>query len=240
MRFPGTRLGNDGLAEGDFMKLGILGRKVGMTQIFDETGARIPVSVIDTSQCIITQIKTKEKEGYNSVQFGFGEKKAQNLTKAIKGHLKKANAGSKAIIKECRLGNDDDLSKLKIGNLINIQAFNKGDRVDVIGTTRGRGFTGVMKRYGFSGKNSSHGTHKYMRHGGSIGTNTYPGRTVKNRKMPGHMGNARHTLSNLLVVDVLEKENLLLVKGGIPGARNSIVMVRPAKKFPFPDDRNFC
>lgn len=218
------------------MKLGILGRKVGMTQIFDESGARIPVSVINTSGCIITQVKTKDKDGYNAVQLGFGEKK--HLNKALSGHLKKAQAGSKMVLRECRV-EDGDMSQLKEGQFININAFNKGDRVDVIGTTRGRGFAGVMKRHGFAGKNSSHGTHKYERHGGSIGTNTFPGRTVKNRKMPGHMGNVRCTVSNLSVVDIFEKEKLLVVKGGIPGARNSIVMIRPAKKHPFPDERKW-
>jgi large subunit ribosomal protein L3 len=222
------------------MKIGILGRKVGMTQIFDEKGATVPVSVVDTSECFVTQVKTKDTDGYTALQLAFGKRKVQNVDKARLGHYKKAGVPAKARLTELRLQDGDDLSQVKPGQQLNAAIFTQGDRVDVIGTIKGRGFTGVMKRLGYSGKDATHGTSKYFRHGGSNGTNTFPGRVLKNKGMPGHMGNVPRTAANLEVVGVRSEDGLLLIKGAIPGARNGMVLVTLTKRKPIPSDRKFA
>lgn len=212
------------------MRIGILGRKVGMTQVFDEKGTIIPITVIDTSGCVVSQVKTKDKDGYTAVQLAFGEVKPQNVNKAEAGHFKKASSAAKSFVKEIRLEDTDDVASIKAGTAVPASAFQKGDYVDVTGTTRGRGFAGVIKRFGFHGKDATHGTHEYFRHPGSAGTNTFPGRIMKNKGMPGHMGDVKQTLQNLLVVDVKADENLIFVRGPVPGARNGKVMLRLAVK----------
>jgi len=206
---------------------GIIGKKLGMTQVFDQKGNAIPVTVIEAGPCSIVQIKTEEKEGYNAIQLGFLPKKASRVNKPLLGHFQKAGVGPFYVLKEFRVENPEGYT---LGQEIRVDLFKPGDYVDVIGWTKGRGFTGVMKRHNYSGAPSSHGTSDYHRHGGSVGSNTDPGRTWKGKGMPGRYGNERVTVQNLLVVDVKPEKNLLLVKGAVPGGINSIVLIREAKK----------
>lgn len=206
---------------------GIIGRKLGMTRIFDENGDSVPVTVIEAGPCAVVQIKTREKEGYDALQLGFLEKKSSRVSKPLLGHFKKAGKGPFYVLREFRV---EDPSEFQLGQEIRVDVFEVGDYVDVTGWSKGRGFAGVMKRHGFSGAPGSHGTHEYFRHGGSIGAATDPGRTFKGKRMPGHYGNERVTVQNLKVVDVKPEANLLLVKGAVPGAVNSILLIREAKK----------
>jgi large subunit ribosomal protein L3 len=212
------------------MRIGILGRKVGMTAVFDDRGFLVPITVIDTSGCIVSQVKTQATDGYTAVQLAFGEVKPQNVKKAKAGHFKKAASKAKQYIEEIRLSKEDDVAPIKLGTELSVSMFQKGDKVDVVGTSKGRGFAGVIKRFGFHGKDATHGTHEYFRHPGSAGTNTFPGRIMKNKGMPGHMGDVRSTIQGLTVIDVKPEENLLFVQGGIPGSRSSKVLVRLAIK----------
>ena len=212
------------------MRLGIVGKKVGMTQVFDDNGGTVPITVIDTSDCFITQVKTKETDGYSALQLGFGDRKPQNVTKARIGHFKKANVKARARTCELRCENTDDLTQVKAGQALSIAMFAKGDHVDVVGTTKGKGFQGVIKRYGFHGTNATHGGHKYFRHGGSNGSNTFPGKVLKNKGMPGHTGDVRRTVNNLKVVDVKPEQNLIFLKGAVPGAKNGLVMIRTSNR----------
>lgn len=221
------------------MTLGILGKKVGMTQIFDDNGFLVPVTVIDTSDCTVSQVKTMDKEGYQALQVAIGERKPQNVKKATAGHFKKAGVPAKAVQKEFRLADDADLSVFKSGQVLNVGMFQKGDKVDVVGTSKGRGTQGVMKRWGYHGADATHGVSDYFRHGGSNGANTFPGRVIKNKGMPGRMGNVKTTTLNLKVMDVKEAENLILVKGTIPGHNNSWVVVRPTNRKPTPQERTY-
>ncbi|NQW44596.1 MAG: 50S ribosomal protein L3 [Deltaproteobacteria bacterium] len=212
------------------MKLGIVGRKVGMTQVFDDNGNVVPITVIDTSNCFVTQIKTKSTDGYTAVQVGFGEKKPQNVTKPEMGHFKKAGVQARRSTKELRCENTDDVTQLKPGQTLSVGMFEKGDHVDVAGNTRGKGFQGVMKRWGFHGCDASHGGHKYFRHGGSSGSNTFPGKVLKNKGMPGHTGDVLRTVSNLKVVDVKPEQNLIFLKGAVPGAKNGMLVLRVSNR----------
>lgn len=220
------------------MRLGILGKKVGMTQIFNEAGATVPVTVIDTTGCQITQVKTRASDGYNAVQMGIGARKPQNVSKSRVGHFKKAGVAATARVKEVRFTAEDDLTQVKAGQALTPAMFAKGDRVDVIGVTKGHGFTGVMKRLGYHGKHATHGTSKYFRHGGSNGTNTFPGRVLKNKGMPGHDGAAPRTTLNLLVVDVIANENLILLKGAVPGPKQGLIVIRSSKRSKAPEGRS--
>lgn len=221
------------------MRVAILGRKVGMTQVYDEAGNLVPVTVIDTKGCVVSQVKSKAKEGYNAIQLSLGDRKPQNVNKATAGHFKKANTVAKFTVQEHRLEETDEVSGIAAGLELSAGMFEKGDLVDVIGIMKGRGFAGVMKRLGFSGKNATHGTSKYFRHGGSNGSNTFPGRVWKNKGMPGHMGNCPRTVQNLKLADVRADENLLLVRGAVPGWKNGTVLVRAAIKRPIPKGRSF-
>ena len=211
------------------MLKGIIGRKLGMTQVFGEDGNVIPVTVIEAGPCAVTQIKTKEKDGYNALQFGFWKKKPQRVNKPLTGHLKKSNAGPFYVLKEFRVA---DIGEYTVGQEITLQAFSVGDRVDVIGTSKGKGFAGVIKRHGFHGSPGSHGTHEYFRHGGSIGAHSYPGRTFPGTRMPGLFGNSRATAQNVQIIDIKPERNLLLIKGAVPGSINSVVIVTEAVKKP--------
>ncbi len=221
------------------MRLGILGKKVGMTQIFNEAGASIPVTVVDTAGCHITQVKTRSTDGYDALQMGIGSRKPQNVNKAGQGHFKKAGVAARASTQEVRFKGEKevDLTQLKAGQALNPAMFAKGDKVDVIGISKGHGFTGVMKRLGYKGKHATHGTSKYFRHGGSNGSNTFPGRVLKNKGMPGHDGAVPRTTTNLLVVDVLPAENLILLKGAIPGPKQGVVVIRSSKRTKNPEGR---
>ena len=217
------------------MRLGIVGKKIGMTQIFNETGIRVPVTVIDASGCFVTQVKSKETDGYNAIQIGSGEKKPQNVKKPEAGHFKKATVKACRRVEEIRLSDDQDMSAFKAGARLSVSMFQPGDSVDVCGTTKGKGFQGVMRKYGFSGKPQTHGTSKYFRHGGSIGCATFPGRVIKNRKMPGQMGNKTKTVQNLQIVAIRPEDGLILIRGAIPGANKEFVRIRPATKKPIPE-----
>lgn len=221
------------------MRIGILGKKIGMTQIFDENGLTVPVTVIDTTDCVISQVKQKPTDGYTALQLAIGAVKPQNVSKVRAGHFKKAGTTAKFLTQEIRLTNEDSIAHLKAGQPVSPALFRKGDKVDVSGISKGRGFQGVMKRHNFHGADATHGVHEYYRHGGSIGTKTFPGRVRKNKKMPGQMGNTNVTVPNVEVVDVREKENLILLKGAVPGFENTFVMIQNAVKGPQAKDRTW-
>jgi large subunit ribosomal protein L3 len=209
------------------MLKGIIGRKLGMTQVFGEDGNVIPVTVIEAGPCAVVQIKTQEKEGYNALQFGFLKKKPQRVNRPLTGHQQKSGTGPFYCLKEFRV---DEVGEYTVGQEITLAAFAVGDCVDITGTSKGKGFAGVIKRHGFRGSPGSHGTHEYFRHGGSIGAHSYPGRTFPGTRMPGLFGNSRVTSQNLTIVDIKPERNLLLIRGAVPGSINSIVIVREAAK----------
>jgi large subunit ribosomal protein L3 len=212
------------------MGLGILGKKIGMTQFFDEHGNVIPVTVIQAGPCYIVQKKTVEKEGYNAVQCGYKEiTKTKNINKPTAGHFSKAGVAAQYYVKEFRVAGEE-IEGNEVGSEVSVEIFETGELVDVTGTSKGRGFAGVIKRHHFSGAPASRGSHEYFRHGGSIGQNMTPGRTVKGKKMPGHMGNRRVTVQNLKVVEVRSDTNILMVEGAIPGPTDGFVIVRKAVK----------
>lgn len=208
------------------MKKGILGKKHGMTQIFDEKGEVIPVTVIEAGPCVVVQKKTVETDGYNAIQVGFGDVKEKKLTKPLIGHFKKAGVPFKRYLREFRL---DDISGYEVGSEIKVDIFKPGDRVDVTGISKGKGFAGVVKRYGANRGPMSHGS-KYHRRVGSMGATTDPGRTFKGKIMPGHMGHERVTIQNLEVVKVDPELNLLLVKGSVPGPKGSLLIIKDSVK----------
>lgn len=208
------------------MKKGILGKKHGMTQIFDEKGEVIPVTVIEAGPCVVVQKKTVEKDGYNAIQVGFGDVSEKKLNKPLLGHFKKAGVSPKRYLREFRL---DDISGYEVGAEIKVDIFKPGDRVDVTGISKGKGFAGVIKRYGARRGPMSHGS-KYHRRVGSMGATTDPGRTFKGKKMPGRMGSDRVTIQNLEVVKVDPELNLLVVKGSVPGPKGSLLIIRDSVK----------
>ena len=206
------------------MSLGILGKKVGMTNTYNEKGEFTPVTLIEAGPCYIAQIKTAEKDKYNSVQLTFDKKREKIFTKAQLGHFKKLGVPPCKFTKEFRL-TDQEVKDLKAGQEIKASAlFKAGDTVNAVGTSKGKGYQGVMKRHNFSGAPAGHGTHEFFRHGGSIG-GRFPQHTVKGRKMAGHMGSEKTTVRNLKVVEIIDDKNLLVVKGSIPGANNSYVII---------------
>ncbi len=205
------------------MSMGILGRKVGMTQVFDENGKAVPVTVIEAGPCPIVEIRTPEKNSYSAVQLGFGEVKQGNVTKPVKGYFEKQSAAPKRWLREFRVENTTDY---QVGQEITVSLFQNGEVVDVIGVSKGKGTAGVMKRYGFGGTPASHGHSVTHRHPGSIGCSSYPGKVIKGRRMAGHMGSERVTTKNLSVFAIDEENNLILIKGSVPGARDSLVMIR--------------
>ncbi|HCD09653.1 MAG TPA: 50S ribosomal protein L3, partial [Thermoanaerobacter sp.] len=200
--------------------------KHGMTQIFDEKGEVIPVTVIEAGPCVVVQKKTVETDGYNAIQVGFGDVKEKKLTKPLIGHFKKAGVPFKRYLREFRL---DDISGYEVGSEIKVDIFKPGDRVDVTGISKGKGFAGVVKRYGANRGPMSHGS-KYHRRVGSMGATTDPGRTFKGKIMPGHMGHERVTIQNLEVVKVDPELNLLLVKGSVPGPKGSLLIIKDSVK----------
>lgn len=212
-------------------KTGLLAIKVGMTQIFNDDNKVVPVTVLDLSGNTVVRVKTQDSaDGYNAVQIGLGEQKEERLSKPQTGHFKKAGVSAKRYLREVRVSNAD-LSKYEAGSeLAAADFFSAGQKIDVTGTSKGRGFAGVMKRYNFAGFITSHGTHEFFRHGGSIGTRLTPGHVLKGKKMPGHMGAERVTIQSLTVVEVDAERNLLYVKGGVPGANGGLLLVRDAVK----------
>ena len=203
--------------------LGILGRKLGMTRIFGDDGSIIPVTVIEAGPCPVTQVKTMEKDGYNAMQLGFDTIPERKVNKPAKGHLDKAARGYFRVLREIRL---DGPSAFEQGMDVTVDIFAPGEIVKVTGTSIGKGFAGVMKRWNFAGLKKTHGTEKAHRSGGSIGNNTEPGKVMKGKRMAGHMGARTVTVMGIEVVDVRPEQNLILVKGQVPGPRNCVVMVR--------------
>ena len=210
--------------------MGLLGFKVGMTQIYNENNQVVPVTVVSVAGNTVLNVKTAEgADGYNAVQLGIGDKKEKHSNKAEMGMFKKVGANLKKHIREVRLSSDE-VKGYTAGQSLNADFFSVGAKVDVTGTSKGRGFAGVMKKYNFKGFIRSHGTHEYFRHGGSIGTRLTPGHVIKGKKMPGHMGNVRVTVQNLTVEKVDTERGLLYIRGGIPGANKGLILVRNAVK----------
>ena len=203
---------------------GLIGKKIGMTQIFDEAGKVVPVTVIEAGPCVVTQLKTAENDGYEAVQLGFGDVSPKHTNKPMTGHFKKNDLPFKRTLKEFRL---DDISNVNVGDVLKADVFAAGDVIDVSGVSKGKGFQGRIKRWGQRRGPMTHGSH-FQRHPGSIGQCAYPARVLKGVKMAGHMGNERVTVKNLSVVRIDAEQNLILVKGAVPGAKNGLVAIRMA------------
>ena len=208
------------------MKKAILGLKVGMTQIFDNEGKAIPVTVIAANPNIVVQKKTVENEGYEAIQVGFDDKAERKVTKPLKGHFAKAKVATKRYLREFRL---EDAASYEVGQEIKVDVFKEGDRVDISGVSKGKGFAGAIKRHNFHRGPMKHGS-KYHRWAGSMGASSSPSRTIPGKKLPGHMGAENTTVVNLEVVKVDPEKNIILVKGGIPGIRGSLVMIKDTVK----------
>jgi large subunit ribosomal protein L3 len=208
---------------------GLIGKKVGMTQIFDADGKRVCVTVIEVGPCPVVQLKTPERDGYSAAQLGFGEQKKQRLTKAVAGHQEKTGGLVDKKVRVLREFALDEGETVKVGDVLTVENFKGVQYVDVTGTTKGKGFAGVLKRYGFAGGNMTHGGHSKRRTGG-LAARDLPGWIEKGKKMPGHMGDVTRTATNLEVVAIRPEDNALLIKGSIPGARNGTVIVRKSLK----------
>ena len=208
------------------MSLTLIGKKIGMTQFYNEANELVPVTVVEAGPCAVTQVKTSQTDGYNAVQVGFKAQKEQRLNKPALGHLKKAGVAPVAILGEFRT---EGAPEYKVGDVLTVEKFNEGQLIDVIGVAKGRGFQGVMKRFDFDGQPDSHG-HMMHRRPGSIGMRQTPGHVYRGRKMPGHMGAKRRTVQNLTIVKVIGEKNILLIKGSFPGANGDTVYIREAKK----------
>lgn len=208
------------------MKKGILGKKLGMTQIFDDNGRFVAVTVVEAGPCVVLQKKTKETDGYEAIQVGFGDIREKLVNKPEKGHFAKAGAPLKRHIREFRL---EDISSYAVGQEIKADIFAAGDRIDVSGVSKGKGFQGVIKRWHANRGPMSHGS-KFHRAPGSMGASSDPSKTFKNKHLPGHMGNVSRTLLNVEIVKVMPEKNLLLIKGGIPGPNKSLVVIKDTVK----------
>jgi large subunit ribosomal protein L3 len=208
------------------MAKGLLGKKIGMTQIFDEDGAAVPITLIEAGPCYVTQVRTQERDGYCSFQLGFGEIKPQRLTGGQKGHLDRLGNPPVRYLREFRANNID----VNEGDQVTVDVFTVGERVDVIGTSKGKGFAGAVKRHGFSGGPKTHGQSDRQRAVGSVGATSGTGRVFKGKKMPGHMGNKRVTAANLKVAFVDTERNLLGVHGAVPGPKGGIVIIKEVRK----------
>jgi len=210
------------------MNVGLLGRKVGMTQIYEPDGTAVPVTVLECGPCTVLQVRTAERDGYHAIQLGFADKKRKSASQAERGHAKKVNAEPKKFVRELR--QDAPAEGVAEGQTLTVQVFNDIPRVDVIGTSKGRGFSGVIKRHGFKGLRATHGVKRMHRHPGSSGPSADPSHTRKGIKKPGQYGNARVTVRNLKVVRVDETNNLLLVRGAVPGANGGVLTIRQTNK----------
>lgn len=206
---------------------GLIGRKIGMTQVYNDAGVLVPVTVIEAGPCAVVATRQTQRDGYLAAQLGFGEKKASRVNKAMTGHFKKSGGTAFQVLREFRL-TEGELPE--VGSRVNVaDVFKAGDKVQVQGITKGRGTAGVIKRHGFSGFPASHGTHEYFRHGGSIGNRSYPGRVFKGKRMSGRMGAVTVSVPNLQVVAIRGEDNVILVRGAIPGARNGTVIISKPK-----------
>ncbi|MEN8211761.1 MAG: 50S ribosomal protein L3 [Thermodesulfobacteriota bacterium] len=208
------------------MMSALLGKKIGMTNVFSADGRLIPVTVVQAGPCVVTQVKTEDKDGYNALQLGFDEKKVEKLNKPIAGHLKKSTDKGFRVLKEFKT---DDPEEIESGVTLSIDMFSVGDKVNISGISKGRGFQGTIKRHGFSRGPETHGNRNH-RKPGSIGNSAWPAKVIKGKKMPGHMGTDRETVKNLTIVDIKHEDNLLLVKGPVPGCKTGILEVRKAIK----------
>ncbi len=208
------------------MKKGMIGKKLGMTQLFARDGKLIPVTVIQATPCQVTQKKTVEVDGYNAIQLGYEAVDGKRVNKPLTGHFKKAGAETARYLREFRF---EDTGKYEIGQRINIDIFEQGDRIDVVGISKGKGFQGGVKRHHFKGGGASHGS-MHHRAPGSIGASSFPSRVFKGQRLPGHMGQDRVTAMGLEIVAVKKEQNLLLVKGAVPGAKNALVLIRDSVK----------
>jgi len=204
------------------MQKGIIGKKMGMTQIFDENGKVVPVTVVEAGPCPVVQKKTPESDGYTAVQLGYGDVSAKKVTKPAKGHFDKAGVAPKRTLREFRL---EDISGMNVGDLVKADVFAVGERVDVVGTSKGKGYAGAIKRWGQHRLRESHGTGPVSRHAGSMGSCSTPSRVFKGKRLPGHLGAERVTVQNLKVVKVDAENNLIAIKGAIPGAKGSVVCI---------------
>jgi len=209
------------------MQKAIIGKKIGMTQIFDEKGRVVPVTVVEAGPCVVTQKKTVENDGYEAIQVGFGDQKPQRVSKPLMGHFNKGNVAPKKILKEFRLA---DCSAYNVGDLIKADVFANGDKIDVTGTSKGKGYAGVIKRWSFHRLKETHGSGPVARHGGSNGAISDPSRVWKGKKMAGHLGAEKVTVQNLVVVKVDAENNLIAVKGAIPGPNGGTVVLRDSVK----------
>ncbi|MBQ0110601.1 MAG: 50S ribosomal protein L3 [Oscillospiraceae bacterium] len=209
------------------MQKGIVGKKLGMTQLFDANGNVVPVTVIEAGPCVVTQKKTAENDGYEAVQIGFEDLKASKVNKPQKGHFAKGDVAPKKVLRELRL---DDCSALNVGDIIKADVFAEGDSIDVTGKSKGKGYAGVIKRWNFARLKMSHGTGPVARHGGSIGACSSPSRVFKGKKMAGHLGFERVTVQNLSVVKVDAENNIIAVKGAVPGPKGGVVVIRDSVK----------
>ena len=208
------------------MNKGLIGKKVGMTQIFDESGKVIPVTVIEAGPCVVAQVKTKDTDGYTAIQLGYGDIKEKKLNKPMKGHFTKVNVTPKKHLREFRV---DSVEKVKVGDELKADVFAAGDKIDIQGTSKGKGFQGVIKRHGQSRGPMGHGS-MYHRRPGSMGSTSTPGRVFKGKKLPGHMGVQTVTIQNLDVVRVDMDKNVLLVKGSVPGPKGAILKIKATVK----------
>ena len=204
------------------MVKGLIGKKIGMTQLFDENGKVIPVTVVEAGPCTVVQKKTVETDGYEAIQVGFGDVKVTRVNKPEAGHFKKANVAPKKVLKEFRL---EDISSYNVGDTLKADVFAVGDKVDVVGTSKGKGTAGSIKRWNFSRLKESHGTGPVARHAGSLGACSDPSRVYKGKKLAGHLGSERVTIQNLDIVKVDAENNLIAIKGAIPGAKGGIVVL---------------
>ena len=205
---------------------GLIGKKLGMTSVYDEAGTAVPVTVIEAGPCVVVQCKDNDKDGYSAVQLGFEDQKEQRMSKPDLGHFKKAGLDAKRVLKEFHI---EDSSEVAVGDVVSASAFEEVNYVDIVATGKGRGYQGVVKRYGFGGGRASHGG-GWTRRTGSIGMCEFPGRVFKGKKMPGQMGDKRVTTQNLKIIQVRPDENLILVKGSVPGANGGIVVIKEALK----------
>ena len=204
---------------------GLMGKKLGMSGLFLPDGRYVPVTVIEAGPCVVTQIKTEETDGYNALQLGFGDRKEARVNKPLKGHFGKSASGAFNYVKEFEVVDPNEYS---LGQQITLELFKVGEHVDVIGATKGRGFSGVIKRHGFHGGRKTHGSHSH-RIPGSIGCSAWPAKVIKGKKMPGRYGNERKTVRNLEVVDIRPEDNIILIKGAVPGAKSGLVTINKLK-----------
>lgn len=214
-------------------RLGVLGKKLGMTQIFIDNGMRIPVTVVQTGPCIVVGKRTPEKDGYAALQLGFDEKPWRTTNKPDEGRFKKAEVPAMRFVREIRVADGKALDAYTVGKPVDVAAlFKEGGFVDVTGTSKGKGYQGVMKRHGMPGFRSTHGTHEFFRHGGSIGCRLTPGRVHKGKRMSGHMGDVTCTVQSLAVMKILAEKNLVLLRGAVPGGKNGYLVLKTAAKRP--------